>query len=59
MIQENTQAIIEEIKQGKGLSEIARDHNCSRQRVHQIKVKLLNDENYGKESPKRKPKKLS
>ena len=34
---EQTELIIEEIQQGISLSEIARKHNVSRQRVHQIK----------------------
>ena len=34
---EQTEKIIEEIQQGISLSEIARKHNISRQRVHQIK----------------------
>ena len=37
---EKTQKIMEEIGQGKGLSEIARDYGVSRQRVHQIKARI-------------------
>lgn len=37
LINEKTQKIVEEIGQGKSLSEIAREHGVSRQRVHQIK----------------------
>ena len=40
LISEKTQKIVEEIGRGKGLSEIARDHGVSRQRVHQIKERI-------------------
>lgn len=40
MISEKTQKIIEEIGQGKSLSEIARDNCVSRQRVHEIKSRI-------------------
>lgn len=39
-IEEKTKKIVEEIGQGKRLSEIARDHGVSRQRVHQIKTRI-------------------
>lgn len=37
LISEKTQIIVYEIQAGKSLSEIAREHGVSRQRVHQIK----------------------
>lgn len=48
---EQTKKIIEEIQQGVGLSEIARKHNVSRQRVHQIKNRIGK---YKEEKPKEK-----
>lgn len=40
LISEKTQIIIYEILSGKNLSEIARDHGVSRQRIHQIKNRI-------------------
>ena len=40
MIRDKTQKIIEEIGQGKSLSEIARENGVSRQRVHEVKTKI-------------------
>ncbi len=40
MMCEKTKKIIQEIEQGKSLSEIARDNCISRQRVHQIKNRI-------------------
>lgn len=40
LISEKTQIIVYEIVQGKSLSEIAREHGVSRQRVHQIKNRM-------------------
>lgn len=39
-MEERTQKIVEEILQGKRLSEIAREHGVSRQRIHQIKTRI-------------------
>lgn len=48
-MKETTQLIIEELKQGIGLSEIARKHGISRQRVHQIKTRPPKQEKTPKE----------
>ena len=39
-MEEKTQKIVEEILQGKRLSEIAREYGLSRQRIHQIKTRI-------------------
>ena len=40
LISEKTQIIVNEIEQGKKISDIAREYGVSRQRVHQIKTKI-------------------
>lgn len=39
-MEDRTQKIVDEILQGKSLSEIAREQGLSRQRIHQIKTRI-------------------
>lgn len=54
---EQTKKIIEEIQQGENLSEIARKHNISRQRVHQIKNNIEKYKESEEKPTKKKPTK--